>query len=71
MLQSSFVSSRDFPNWSMAFAGGDLEASNPLITATLSAASFNPTVAGKEVLTLLREVVVQEEKWAFATSRAS
>ena len=67
VLQSGHVPERNFPIWSMAFAGVYSEASYPSIAATLDAAfskTCDASVAGMEVLALLRSIVVQEEAWA-------
>ena len=71
VLQSKLVDSRDFPEWSMAFAGTVSEASHPLISASVAAAIANPSIAGKQVLELLRSLVIQEEDWALPVRRAS
>jgi hypothetical protein len=67
VLESGLVAARDFPKWSMAFAGATSEESHPLIAATLNDAVMNPSLAGKQVITLLRDLVLQEEDWALPT----
>ena len=64
VLDSGLIEARNFPIWSMAFAGADSEAPDPLIAATLKAAISDPSAAGKEVLSLLSNLVLQEEVWA-------
>lgn len=61
ILEAGPIESRDFPQWSMAFAGvSDKEG---LGTAILSAAFSGQTQAGDHVLDLLRSVVVREDEW--------
>lgn len=71
VLESGLVVARDFPKWSMAFAGATSEESHPLIAATLNAAATNPSVAGKQVISLLRDLVLKEEDWALPVRRNS
>ena len=71
VLQSRHVEVRDFPVWSMAYAGAASEESHPLIAATLNAALSNPSDSGKQVVSLLRDLVRQEEDWALPVRRAS
>ncbi|MGI4831218.1 MAG: BLUF domain-containing protein [Janthinobacterium lividum] len=69
ILQSGYVGIRNFPEWSMAFAGTMTEQSHPFVTATLSTAAESPSEAGQEVLSLLRTLVIQEEHWALPAAR--
>ena len=64
VLDSGLIEARKFPSWSMAFAGADSEAPDPLIAATLNAAISDPSAAGKQVLSMLSNLVLQEEVWA-------
>lgn len=64
VLESGLIEARNFPIWSMAFAGADSEAPDPLIAATLNAAISDPSAAGEQVLSLLSNLVLQEEVWA-------
>lgn len=71
VLDSGIIEARNFPIWSMAFAGADSDASNPHIAATLNAAFSNPSAAGEEVLSLLRNLVAKEEAWALPARHPS
>lgn len=64
VLDSGLIEARNFPIWSMAFAGDDSEAPDPLIAATLNAAISDPSADGKQVLSMLSNLVLQEEVWA-------
>lgn len=64
VLQSGYVGTRNFPEWSMAFAGTMTEDTDPLINQTLITAAARPSEAGQNVLALLRTLVIQEEHWA-------
>ncbi len=64
VLDSGVIEVRNFPVWSMAFAGADAEAPDPFIAATLNAAVSDPSAAGKDVLSMLRNLVLKEEEWA-------
>ena len=63
MLQSGPIEVRDFPSWSMAFAGTD-HATNPLAASTLADAFAGQSVAADAVLAMLRSVVVREVRVA-------
>lgn len=71
ILESGLVVARDFPQWSMAFAGATSEESNPLVAATLNAAANHPSAAGKQVITLLHDLILKEEDWALPTRLSS
>ena len=62
VLQSGPVAKRDFPNWSMAFAGTDA-ASSPLAKVNLAAAFSGQSSAGTDVLDMLKGLVVRETDW--------
>jgi thioredoxin-like negative regulator of GroEL len=64
VLQSEHTEARDFPEWSMAFAGRPTEHSAALTAALGSGSSSHSSAAAEEVLSLLRNVVVQEDDWA-------
>lgn len=70
VLDSGLIEARNFPVWSMAFAGADSDAPDPIIAATLNAAVSDPSAAGKEVLSMLRNLVLQEEAWALPSQHA-
>ena len=62
VLQAGPVAARDFPAWSMAFAGA--EAAGGLLGGVVMADAFSGrSKAGGEVLDLLRSVVVRETEW--------
>ena len=63
ILQSEYTETRDFPEWSMAFAGRPTEHSEAL-TAAIGSGASQASVAAEEVLSLLRGVVVQEDDWS-------
>jgi hypothetical protein len=62
VIQSGKADSRNFPQWSMAFAGNSAESSFS------GAANFNPdfsnsSALGEQILSMLRELVTQEDSW--------
>lgn len=62
VLQSDPIATRDFPDWSMAFAGTDA-ASSPLAQATLATAFSGQSSAGDNVLDMLKGLVARETDW--------
>ena len=62
VLQSGSIEARDFPSWSMAFAGTD-QATNPLAASALAGAFAGRSQAADAVLATLRSVVVREDEW--------
>lgn len=60
VLKRGQIDGRDFPEWSMAFAGIQSEESYPLVAATLNQSSSDPSAAAEEVLTLLRDLVLEK-----------
>lgn len=66
VLGSGPIAVRDFPDWSMAFAGTHADA-NPLSGSALSQAFSGASGAGEEVLRLLKQVVVHEDDWLMPT----
>ena len=58
VLDSRLIETRDFPIWSIAVAGAESEVSDSQIAATLNAAVADPSAAGKQVLTLLPDLVL-------------
>lgn len=67
MLQSGAIEVRDFPSWSMAFAGTD-QATNPLAASTLAGAFAGESAAAESVLATLRSVVVREDDWLLSNA---
>jgi hypothetical protein len=59
VLQSGSIETRDFPDWSMAFAGIPSNG-NPLVSMALSDAFSGRSSAGDAVLDVLKGVVVRE-----------
>ncbi len=63
VLQSGSIAARDFPDWSMAFTEADV-ADNPLAGAMLSGAFSGRSNAGDGLLSLMRKVIVREDRLA-------
>jgi hypothetical protein len=61
VLQSGESDHRDFPAWSMALAGSAVEEGYSLPETALETAMANTTAAGERVLSLLRDLVTQQE----------
>ena len=61
ILQTGLEERRRFPDWSMAFASPSGESSFESVAPVFEKAFANPSGAGKEVLSLLHELVVQED----------
>ena len=66
LLESGYVDHRDFPEWSMAFAGSGAEEAAAFAEFNFYEALARPSAAATEVQDLLRSLVVQEEDWAAA-----
>jgi hypothetical protein len=64
VLESVFVPERDFPEWSMAFAGAAAEEALACTAFSLPDTLENPSTAATEINALLRTLVVQEEDYA-------
>ena len=62
VLQNGPVTKRDFPDWSMAFAGANAAGSS-LAGVTLAGAFSGRSSAGDEMLDMLKAVVVREADW--------
>jgi hypothetical protein len=63
VVQTGSFQERQFPEWSMAFAGTAGADRQPLAAAAFQAVSNNSLTAGTQILELLRELVVQEDDW--------
>jgi blue light- and temperature-responsive anti-repressor len=61
ILQTGVEERRRFPDWSMAFASPSGDSSFESVAPIFDKAFANPSGAGKEVLTLLHELVLQED----------
>lgn len=62
LLEAGPITERAFPDWSMAFTGGEAEA-NLLGAGTLAGAFSGRSDAGAKVLDVLKAVVVRETQW--------
>ncbi len=62
LLEAGPITERAFPDWSMAFTGGDAEA-NLLGASTLAGALSGQSGAGSKVLDVLKAVMVRETRW--------
>ena len=63
VLQAGPIVSRDFPDWSMAFAGNERGEGRALAGVTLASAFSGQTSAGDGLLDILKAVVVRETDW--------
>jgi hypothetical protein len=63
VVQSGPTPSRDFSDWSMAFAGSNHTDKLPLATAAFESVFSNAAGAGEIMLTTLKDLVVQEDDW--------
>ncbi len=66
LLESGYVDHRDFPEWSMAFAGSGAEETTAFAEFNFDQAVARTSASAAEVQDLLRSLVVQEEDWAAA-----
>ncbi len=60
-LESSPIVARDFPDWSMAYVKAGSPAQATVSSETLQHAMRDPAVAGHNVLTLLRSLVIEQD----------
>ena len=65
LLEAGPINERAFPDWSMAFTGGDAGAS-PLAGGALADAFSGQPGVGSRVLDVLKAVVVRETRWLAA-----
>lgn len=63
VLQSGSIAARDFPDWSMAFTEADM-TENPLGGARLGEAFSGRSSVGDDILSLMRKVIVREDRLA-------
>ncbi len=61
VLECGDAETRDFPEWSMAHVQPPSEAQATGVAATLGQALSHPEASGREVLDLLRSLVIQED----------
>lgn len=66
VLESGLAAGRDFPDWSMAFAGSAEESSGAFAEFRFENALASPSDSAAEVQQLLRSLVVQEDDWQAA-----
>ena len=63
VIQSGRTTARQFPEWSMAFAGNNAIERMPLATAAFEAVFANSVGAGEQMLSLLKDLIVREDDW--------
>lgn len=66
VLEFVTVAFRDFPEWSMAFAGGRQGGSGSFADMSIAKAMSNHSTAAAEISELLRTLVTQEDDYAAA-----
>ena len=70
VLQSGPIAERDFPSWSMAFAGGDAGQS-PMADVALFDSGARPSGEGQQLVALLKDVVIRQTRWLQPVRRAA
>ena len=71
VIQSGPVDQRQFPEWSMAFASNSSIEGTPVATAAFDAVFAHNAGAGEQMLSLMRELVVDDADWVMMeTARA-
>jgi hypothetical protein len=63
VVHSGPTAGRDFPDWSMAFAGSNEPAEMPSAAAAFDSAFAQTEGAGEQMLTTLKELVLCEDDW--------
>ena len=63
VVQSGMVEQRQFPDWSMAFASNSSIEGTPVATAAFDAVFAHAAGAGEQMLSLMRELVIDEADW--------
>ena len=66
VLQSGPIAARDFPDWSMAFAGPDAAsnpAASPVAGVTMAGAFAGQSGSGDKLLDMLKAVIAREGEW--------
>ncbi len=61
VLECGDVAGRDFPEWSMAYAGGGQEAAVEKAGLSLAQALQNQSTAAGDISELLRTLVLQDD----------
>ena len=63
VIRSEYAPERQFPNWSMAFAGGSSFEGAPDATDAFEAVFAGAASGGEQMLTLLHDLMVDESEW--------
>lgn len=63
VIHTGPASQRDFPDWSMAFAGANHPGQLPLATAVFESVFAHTAGAGEQMLHTLKDLVVSENDW--------
>lgn len=63
VIQSGFAEGRQFPDWSMAFAGGSTFDGDPETADAFEAVFAGAADSGERMLTLLRDLMIDESDW--------
>ena len=63
VLHSGPCDSRDFPAWSMAFAGSSSEEGLPEASAAFDAVHSSLEGAAEQMLSVLKDLVIREDDW--------
>lgn len=66
VIQSEFLDERQFPGWSMAFAGGGTFDGSPEASDAFEAVFAGAARGGELMLTLLHGLMVDESEWLLA-----
>ena len=67
VLQAGPVAVRDFPDWSMGFAGAAAAANGAISRELLQNALAGRSSGGDELFSILKSVVVRETEWLAST----
>ena len=63
VVQIGPTATRDFPEWSMAFAGSNAVEDMPLATAAFDSVFAHVVGAGDRMLSVLKDLIVREDEW--------
>ena len=63
VVESGPAAERDFPEWAMAFSGSNNPGNLPAATAAFEAVFADPSAAGDQMLSVLKDLVVLEDDW--------
>lgn len=63
VVQSGPCANREFPEWSMAFAGHSAEQNIPAAAAAFDSVFANAAGASEQILSTLKGLVVREDDW--------